>query len=204
MSPALIQVVPYMGVMFASYDTLKRVAQWGKRKSGINTTATTEQDSSKDLSSKSVSHILLGLEDLICGGLSGVISKTCVYPLDIVRKRLQIQGSEQQKLTAKIYSPSLSSSPSSSSAAAAVSPTSSSIPASSTSFSNIKPSPIRLPTSVWRCILFISKTEGFLSLYKGLAPGLIKAAPSSATTFLVFSQAGTFVEKYLRPYYRHD
>ncbi|ORZ27682.1 mitochondrial carrier domain-containing protein [Lobosporangium transversale] len=142
MSPALIQVIPYMGIMFGSYDTLKRIAPAGQ--------------------------FLLGLEDLLCGGLSGVISKTGVYPLDMVRKRLQIQGSEQLKSITKDYSP----------------PT------------GTKLSSNGLPSSVWKCMVHIARTEGYLALYKGLLPGLVKAAPASAVTFLVFSQAGSFVEKF--------
>jgi hypothetical protein len=33
-----------------------------------------------------------GTGSLICGSLAGVCAKTFVYPLDVARKRLQIQG----------------------------------------------------------------------------------------------------------------
>ncbi|KAF9102092.1 mitochondrial thiamine pyrophosphate transporter [Mortierella sp. AM989] len=178
MSPALIQVVPYMGIMFASYDTLKHLSAWFKHKANVESS---QSEAKQKEGAKNISQVLLGLEDLICGGLSGIISKTSVYPLDMVRKRLQIHGSEQQKVTLNIYSPSLS-----------------------TATKEFNPSNNKLPTTVWRCIVHIARTEGYLALYKGLLPGLVKAAPSSAVTFLVFSQAGTFVEKYLRPLQRQD
>ncbi|KAF9358939.1 mitochondrial thiamine pyrophosphate transporter [Mortierella sp. AD094] len=190
MSPALIQVIPYMGIMFASYDTLKHLSAWLKYKANVessysnassttsNSTSSPQFEPERKQGTKNISQVLLGLEDLVCGGLSGVISKTSVYPLDMVRKRLQIQGSEQQKVTVNIYSPTAVAEP--------------------------KPLTNRLPTTVWRCIVHIARTEGYLALYKGLLPGLVKAAPSSAVTFLVFSQAGTFVEKYLRPNQRQD
>ncbi|KAI1296388.1 protein phosphatase 2A regulatory subunit cdc55 [Mortierella claussenii] len=164
MSPALIQVVPYMGIMFGSYDTLKRTVAWIKEKVKSESLDSPPLTDTLDAewSTRSVSQFLLGLEDLLCGALSGVISKTGVYPLDMVRKRLQIHGSEQQKTTANIYSPSLVSKPT---------------------------KPEKLPTSVWKCMVHIARNEGYLALYKGLLPGLVKAAPASAVTFLVFSQA---------------
>ncbi|KAG0073233.1 mitochondrial thiamine pyrophosphate transporter [Linnemannia elongata] len=181
MSPALIQVIPYMGIMFGSYDSLKHLASWLKKKAGVESSYSkrtiTASPGSKAASSgkeqpvKTVGQFLLGLEDLLCGALSGVISKTGVYPLDMVRKRLQIQGSEQQKSMATI----------------SVSGTTSGSKAVVTD---------KLPTTVWRCMIHIVQREGSLALYKGLLPGLLKAAPASAVTFLVFSQAGALVEKY--------
>lgn len=172
MSPALIQVIPYMGIMFGSYDTLKHLTAWMKHKANFasysNSSSSSKAPSattSSEGSTKFTGQVLLGLEDLLCGALSGVISKTGVYPLDMVRKRLQIQGSEQQKINASVFSPQSAKTEA-------------------------------LPTTVWRCMVHIAHREGYLALYKGLLPGLLKAAPASATTFLVFSQAGTFVEKW--------
>ncbi|KAG0371778.1 mitochondrial thiamine pyrophosphate transporter [Mortierella sp. AD032] len=182
MAPALIQVIPYMGIMFGSYDTLKHLASWLKKKAGVDSSyskrrITTSSGSGpatpdKERPARTAGQFLLGLEDLLCGALSGVISKTGVYPLDMVRKRLQIQGSEQQKAMA---TSSVSGTTSGSKAAAD-----------------------KLPTTVWRCMVHIAQREGYLALYKGLLPGLLKAAPASAVTFLVFSQAGALVEKYRR------
>lgn len=183
MSPALIQVIPYMGIMFGSYDSLKHLASWLKKRAGVESSYSKRPitaslrpgaaSSEKERPVKTVGQFLLGLEDLLCGALSGVISKTGVYPLDMVRKRLQIRGSEQQKSMA---TSSVSGTTSGSKAVVAD----------------------KLPTTVWRCMVHIAQREGYLALYKGLLPGLLKAAPASAVTFLVFSQAGAFVEKYRR------
>ncbi|KAF9547746.1 mitochondrial thiamine pyrophosphate transporter [Mortierella hygrophila] len=182
MTPALIQVIPYMGVMFGSYDSLKHLASWLKKRADVESSYSKRTitaspgsgaaSSEKERPVKTVGQFLLGLEDLLCGALSGVISKTGVYPLDMVRKRLQIQGSEQQKSMATLVSGTTSGSK-----AVVVN---------------------KLPTTVWRCMVHIAQREGYLALYKGLLPGLLKAAPASAVTFLVFSQAGAFVEKYRR------
>ncbi|KAF9994664.1 mitochondrial thiamine pyrophosphate transporter [Entomortierella chlamydospora] len=179
MSPALIQVIPYMGVMFGSYDALKQLATWFKTNSKI--ASLSQQNSKSELSKeiKSIGQILLGLEDMLCGATAGVISKTAVYPLDMVRKRLQIQGSDQQKANMGVFT---SSSPSSIK-------------------SNTIPKAVVqvLPTSAWKSMVQIVSQEGYLALYKGLLPGLLKAAPASAVTFLVFSQMGAFVEQVRRP-----
>jgi solute carrier family 25 thiamine pyrophosphate transporter 19 len=75
---------------------------------------------------------------MISGALSGFVSKTVIYPFDLVRKRLQVQGQT---------------------------------------------------TEPWlRCLKSIVVKEGFKSLYKGLAPSLLKVAPANAVTFMVFEE----------------
>ncbi|KAF9335972.1 mitochondrial thiamine pyrophosphate transporter [Podila minutissima] len=180
MSPALIQVIPYMGIMFGSYDTLKQLASWLKTKAA-------NDDASISTSSpdqKSLSRVLLGLEDMLCGAMSGVISKTGVYPLDMVRKRLQIQGSDQQKANVSLLGPPpavAGSLPGSGSGSGVVRAASTSMEA--------------MPTTVWKTMVHIVRLEGYLALYKGLLPGVLKAAPASAVTFLVFSQTGALLER---------
>ncbi|KAF9429562.1 mitochondrial thiamine pyrophosphate transporter [Entomortierella beljakovae] len=156
MSPALMQVVPYMGVMFGSYDTLKQTARWLKAKSDSSSSQVT-----------SIRWFIIGLEDMLCGAISGVVSKTVVYPLDMVRKRLQIQGSEQQKAIMGVINSALPGK------------------------SNIAV----IPTTARECMKQIVRQEGYLALYKGLLPGLVKAAPASAVTFLVYAQMSALFER---------
>lgn len=64
--PALFQIAPQMGIMFAVFERMK------KRLEG-------RVDS-------------LALRDSVSGAAAGTISKFTVYPLDTLRRRLQVQG----------------------------------------------------------------------------------------------------------------
>ena len=60
------QVVPYMGLFFAGYETLRPLL--------------------------APVQLPLGSGDAIAGVTAGVLAKTGVFPLDLIRKRLQVQG----------------------------------------------------------------------------------------------------------------
>jgi solute carrier family 25 (mitochondrial thiamine pyrophosphate transporter), member 19 len=62
------QIVPYMGLFFASYEALKPVM------------------------ANSPISLPFGTSDAAAGIMASVLSKTAVYPLDTTRKRLQVQG----------------------------------------------------------------------------------------------------------------
>lgn len=70
--PSVIGVVPYVGLNFAVYETLKDVEM---KRRGV----TDERD--------------LGVATrLTCGALAGSVGQTVAYPLDVVRRRLQVTG----------------------------------------------------------------------------------------------------------------
>ncbi|CAO3588918.1 unnamed protein product [Absidia cylindrospora] len=71
--PALVQIMPYMGLLFASYDGLAMAFK-------------------KMRDENIVSPHYKATHDMLSGALSGIFSKTAVYPIDVVRKRLQVQG----------------------------------------------------------------------------------------------------------------
>lgn len=71
--PTLVAVFPYAGLQFFSYNLLKTLTE-------------TQNSESKG-----------GIRSLICGSVSGVISKTITYPFDLFKKRLQVAGFEEAR-----------------------------------------------------------------------------------------------------------
>ncbi|KAK7756707.1 mitochondrial thiamine pyrophosphate transporter [Diatrype stigma] len=68
LAPALAQIMPYMGLFFAAYEALRApLGQWPRQ-------------------------LPFGSGDATAGVLASVLAKTAVFPLDLVRKRIQVQG----------------------------------------------------------------------------------------------------------------
>ncbi|KAK5131746.1 mitochondrial thiamine pyrophosphate transporter [Meristemomyces frigidus] len=66
LSAGIVQIVPYMGLFFALYEALKQPL--------------------------AAVHLPFSTGDAVAGVTASVVSKTAVFPLDTVRKRLQVQG----------------------------------------------------------------------------------------------------------------
>lgn len=65
--PTLIGIAPYAALNFASYDLLKRYAySGGKQQSPV--------------------------ANLLLGGVAGTVAATVCYPLDTIRRRMQMRG----------------------------------------------------------------------------------------------------------------
>jgi len=71
LTAAIAGIVPYMGLFFLSYETLKLPLA--------------------DMS------LPIGSGDALAGMLASVSAKTAVFPLDTVRKRLQVQGPTRER-----------------------------------------------------------------------------------------------------------
>ncbi|KAM0260493.1 hypothetical protein ACHAQJ_002726 [Trichoderma viride] len=71
LGPALAQIIPFMGIFFASYEGLRlRLGHL---------------------------HLPWGSDDATAGMVASVIAKTAIFPLDLVRKRIQVQGPTRSK-----------------------------------------------------------------------------------------------------------
>jgi len=67
-NPTIIGVAPYVGLNFAIYEFLRKLI------------------SPRDGGQPSA------IRKLFCGGLSGAVSQTITYPLDVLRRRMQVTG----------------------------------------------------------------------------------------------------------------
>ncbi|KAL9988345.1 hypothetical protein ACROYT_G002780 [Oculina patagonica] len=80
--PTLVQIFPYAGLQFGFYAFFKALWEMSFR--------TKQQDPYKPADIE---------ESLACGALSGIVSKGIIYPLDMVKKRLQVQGFHEARQT---------------------------------------------------------------------------------------------------------
>ncbi|XP_063535502.1 mitochondrial thiamine pyrophosphate carrier-like [Cydia strobilella] len=133
--PTLGQIAPHAGIQFAIYklftDNILIKLKFFHR----DTLAGTVESSL--------------LANLISGSIAGFVSKTAIYPCDLVKKRLQIQGFQQYR----------------------------------TSFGKQM-----YCNGILDCIKLTIVEEGFLSLYKGYWPSMLKAVLVSALHFAVYDE----------------
>ncbi|KFQ30491.1 Mitochondrial thiamine pyrophosphate carrier, partial [Merops nubicus] len=76
LTPTIIAIFPYAGLQFSFYNILQQFSEWvipAKKKSQGN------------------------IKNLVCGSCAGIISKTLTYPLDLLKKRLQVGGFERAR-----------------------------------------------------------------------------------------------------------
>uniref|UniRef100_A0ACD5XCV9 Uncharacterized protein n=1 Tax=Avena sativa TaxID=4498 RepID=A0ACD5XCV9_AVESA len=76
LTPTLVEIIPYAGLQFGSYDTFKRsMMSWNRYRHG------SEVDDSAS-----------SFQLFLCGFAAGTFSKAACHPLDVVKKRFQIEG----------------------------------------------------------------------------------------------------------------
>ncbi|CAM6117242.1 unnamed protein product [Calypogeia fissa] len=144
--PSLVEIVPYAGLQFGSYETFKRWTKVWVKANGLE-----NRVESKTLSS---------LEHFICGLGAGTFAKICCHPLDVVKKRFQVEGLQRDlKYGARIKQ--------------------------------------KAYKGMADAVSTIFKEEGWRGLYKGTLPSVVKAAPASAITFVVYEKVRQLGLNYL-------
>ena len=108
LTPALVSVVPYMGIQFAAYEALKRNLRGFISNGGIGGRRENVaiSGSNEGRRGRSMAEIL---EHLTCGFLAGSISKLATLPLDVTKKRMQVSGAPsaiRQRLQPSYIQPS--------------------------------------------------------------------------------------------------
>ncbi|RAL48226.1 unnamed protein product [Cuscuta campestris] len=78
LSPTLVEIIPYAGLQFGTYDMFKRwTMAWNhRRQSGFS----------------EVDFAPSGFQLSLCGLAAGITAKVVCHPLDVVKKRFQIEG----------------------------------------------------------------------------------------------------------------
>ena len=79
--PTVLGMIPYAGVAFYSYEVLKSVMM--ERFYGSATKLSLDGSGTV---------VLTVPATLICGGLAGALAQTVSYPLDVVRRNMQVHG----------------------------------------------------------------------------------------------------------------
>ena len=92
LSPALVGITPYMGLNFALFESFSALAARAETSGREARRPIALPTTNSNSNSRSNSGGLLALSrNAVCGGMAGGLSKFVVYPLDTIKKRLQVQ-----------------------------------------------------------------------------------------------------------------
>ncbi len=158
LAPAIMLIAPQTAIMFTTYEALKRL--------------TTPSDGGEEASTR------FSLLTPFSGAIAGCLSKTTVYPLEVVKKRFQIVGFEE----ARSHFGRLPS----------VVTTSAMATNNNGSTVIVKRTGLATISSVFRIV----RDEGARALFKGWGPAMLKAGVSTGLTFTFFE----FYKSLLMPF----
>jgi solute carrier family 25, member 42 len=100
MAPTLLGILPYAGISFATYGTLKQFSRERRDEHKIEqqaagsgvVLASPHHETTSSSSSSSSTYEMANWERLVYGGIAGLAGQASTYPLDIVRRRMQTEG----------------------------------------------------------------------------------------------------------------
>lgn len=90
-SPTLLGMLPYAGMSFLTHDT---ATDWLRHPSLSHYTTITSPKSTvtTQSSSRPQRQSLKSWAELLAGGIAGLVSQTASYPLEVIRRRMQVGG----------------------------------------------------------------------------------------------------------------
>ena len=99
MAPTLLGILPYAGISFATYGTLKQFSRERRdehkieqQAAGSGVVLASPHHATTSSSSSSSTYEMANWERLVYGGIAGLAGQASTYPLDIVRRRMQTEG----------------------------------------------------------------------------------------------------------------
>jgi solute carrier family 25 protein 42 len=84
LGPTLAGIVPYSGVTWLAYTTLRERAEL----------AAAAAAASGDASAQAASWLSPQLRTLAAGAVAGLVGQSATYPLDVARRRMQVGGAQ--------------------------------------------------------------------------------------------------------------
>ncbi|KAK1277155.1 hypothetical protein QJS04_geneDACA003429 [Acorus gramineus] len=171
LSPTLVEIIPYAGLQFGTYDTFKRWAMEWNRSTFNRRSSRKPED-------------LTSFQIFLCGLASGTAAKSVCHPLDVVKKRFQrklqrLRKAENKNTTKRspgmIRIEGLQRHPKYG--------------------ARVENSAYK---NMYDALRQIVRMEGYAGLYKGIVPSVIKAAPAGAVTFVAYEYTSDWLESILR------
>ncbi|KAG2433676.1 hypothetical protein HXX76_008046 [Chlamydomonas incerta] len=182
LAPTLYGILPYAGLKFYVYASLKN---WYKDNNiGSSSSSVAGASSSSSSSERLPLQVMLAF-----GGVSGLLAQTVTYPLDVVRRRMQVAGLQQQQRQQQ--QPLLQPAQREVAAARAAVGT-----AAVGAAGQARPAVVvaaAVGGTTWGTAVAIARGEGLRGLFRGLSLNYVKVVPSTAIGFAVYDSLKDFL-----------
>ena len=155
-TPTLLGILPYAGLKFYFYNSLK--------------VAYNQQGGSNRDEKAKLPTVMM----LLFGGVSGLMAQSVTYPLDVVRRRMQVGGMVGAGAGAGAQSVTQGAS-------------------SSIGDGLQRPSAAVVHTSTWKVMKAIVTEEGMKGLFRGVSLNFIKVVPTTAIGFTAYDSLKSYL-----------